>query len=331
VAQVYVTEGHGVNTGLRVGVVGAGATGGYLAARLANAGLPVTLMARGASLDLIRSNGIEVFGPGNQRLHGTPQRVVDARDETEPVDLLLFCVKSNDTDKAASDIKSLVDDTSYILCLQNGVENEQILATQYGSERILSGVLYVGVEREAPGKIRCTSEPQIIFGHYRQSGGGEPKKVSDASQAVKNVFDEAGIECTIDNNIMMAKWQKFLFNCGLNPLTALTMQRLDSLLSSDDGIRLFESLVDEAITVAKASKAPIQENAKAKVMKTARTMNISSSMAEDLAAGRPLELNAFTGFIRARGKELGVGTPTTDVIGRLLAVVDPARQNASIR
>jgi 2-dehydropantoate 2-reductase len=155
--------------------------------------------------------------------------------------------------------------------------------------------------------------------------------VSDASQAVKNVFDKAGIECTIDNNIMMAKWQKFLFNCGLNPLTALTMQRLDSLLSSDDGIRLFESLVDEAITVAKASKAPIQENAKAKVMKTARTMNISSSMAEDLAAGRPLELNAFTGFIRARGKELGVETPTTDVIGRLLAVVDPARQNASIR
>lgn len=201
----------------RIGVVGAGATGGYLAGRLSDANIPVTLFVRGRSLEAIRKNGIRIDGPDDYSVVVTPEHVVSADDK-------------------------------------------------------------------------------------------------------------ADIECTIDPEILTAKWQKFLFNCALNPLTALTRERLGPLLETEEGSSLFESLINEAIAVGKASGAPLCNDAYARVMETARQMNISSSMAEDLDRGRPIELDAFSGYIRQLGQQTGIPTPTTDVIYRLLLVVNPGRK-----
>ncbi len=303
----------------RIGVVGAGATGAYLAGRLAYAGIPVTLFARGRSLEAIQKNGIRIDGPDSYSVVATPDYVVSAEDEIEPVDLTLFCVKSFNTEEVAATIEPLVGNEGYILCIQNGVENEHVLAEYFGSERILAGTLYIGAERTAPGAITCSFPPRIIFGPYAQHQEAPLDRV-------KAVFDKADIECTIDPDILTAKWQKFLFNCGLNPLTALTRERLGPLLETEEGLSLFESLINEAIAVGKASGAPLRNDAHDRVMETARQMNISSSMAEDLDQGRPIELDAFNGYIRQLGQQTGIPTPTTDVIYRLLSVVNPGRK-----
>lgn len=310
-------------TGLRLGVAGAGATGGYLAAVAANAGVDVTLLARGRTAEIISRDGITVRGPGDRVLQARPARTVQAGDDIEPVDITLFCVKSYDTEQAAKDIANLVGDKGLILCLQNGVANEDALADLYDSNRIMSGVLYIGAERVRPGVIKCTTDTRVTFGPYRG------KATRGAWQALQEVLTAAGIQCSVDEEIRAAKWQKFLFNCGLNPLTALTRRRLGSIRATPAGKHLFEALIDEARSAALASGAPLAADAREQVMATADRMDISSSMAEDLMAGRPMELDAFTGHVLRLAQAHGVPAPQTSVVHALLQVLDDGTRAAA--
>jgi len=307
----------------RVAVVGAGATGAYLAAQLSNAGVSVTLIARGSSLEQIRTHGIEVLDPVGNRYVARPARVLGMDEIDETVDLVLFCVKTYDTAAATVLIAPLLAGGGHVLCLQNGVKNEQILADAVGASRVLSGVLYIGSERTAPGAITCSSLPRLVVGPYK---GGD----QNASLGVRMLFAKAKIECVVEANVSASKWQKFLFNCGLNPLTAITGQRLGQLLSEPATADVFHTLVDEAAEVAIATGAPLRSDHKAKVGATAQRMDISSSMAEDLQAGRPIELDAFTGYVIMLGKRAGVPTPATKVVHGILTALDVSRRVSEV-
>ena len=298
-----------------VAVVGAGATGAYLAAELTDAGLPVTLVARGASLAKIRSGGIEVRRPDGTTRVARPAQVVGVTEVSDPVDLVLFCVKTYDTVAATRLVEPLLRTGGYVLCLQNGVKNEQLLADVVGGSNVLSGVLYIGSQRAAPGVIVCSSLPRIVIGPYEGAGLVE-------SRAVKELFDSAGIECTVDPQVGGAKWQKFLFNCGLNPMTAITGRRMAQLLAEPATAGIFHALVDEAAAVAVAAGAPLPDGYRANVTAIAQRMDISSSMAEDLNAGRALELDAFTGYVIALGESTGTPTPSTKVVHGILTALD---------
>jgi 2-dehydropantoate 2-reductase len=301
------------NNSLSIGVIGAGATGGYLAAVLANANYPVTLVARGQSRERIIQEGLLIEGPGNSPVRAKPAKVIESGESAEPVDVVLFCVKSYDTDTALAGIERLIGSSGRVLCLQNGVVNEDTLIKRFGSKRVISGVMYIGSERTAPGCIRVHTPARVFFGSPEP--GNQP-----LLRQIKAAFDTAGIECAINEHILTDKWQKFLFNCGLNPLTAIAGMKLGAILGREEGKILFEALVDEAIAVANRAGAPLAADARDRVLDTARRMDISSSMAEDLAAGRPIERGAFTGHVRRLGESLGVQTPVTTVFDQLLAL-----------
>lgn len=308
-----------------VGVVGAGATGAYLAARLAEAGLSVTLVARGRSLERIRNSGIEIADPDGTRRLVRPARVIAPEEPSPPADFVLFCVKSYDTEEASDVAARLAGSEGRVVCLQNGVRNEQILADRLEPGRVLSAVLYVGAQRTAPGIVVCSAPARVIVGPYDASGD------VDAAEEVHRFFSKAGIECTVQNDVSTAKWLKFLFNCGLNPLTAVTGQTLGRLLAEPSTAAAFDTLVNEAIEVAEASGAPLPGDARARVAETARRLDISSSMAEDLAAGRAIELDAFTGYVLQLGEMHGIVTPATSVMHGILTALDAGRQPAAER
>lgn len=302
---------------IKFGVVGAGATGGYLAAALASAGNPVTMLARGESAGVIARDGVTVHGPDGEIRTVRMSRVVQAGESVDdPVDVALFCVKSGATARAAEAVRPLVGDTGRILCLQNGVNNEDVLAEAFGADRILSGVLYIGAERVAPGVIKSSTHARTTIGPYR----GEATR--PLWQPTRDAFVAAGVSCVIDENIRGAKWQKFLFNCGLNPLTAVVREKLGTIRATESGRALFDALVDEAIVAARAAGAPLAADARERVDDTADRMDISSSMAEDLSAGRPMEIDAFTGYVLELAQNHGVDTPTTRVIDGLLRVLN---------
>ncbi len=280
----------------------------------------MTVVARGESYTRIRRSGIEVTEADGTRTVAEPTSVVQHPDQVpEPVDLVLFCVKAYDTAEAAAGLPPMLASEGRVLCLQNGVRNEETLAASLGPERVLSGVLYVGARRTAPGAVVCSTPARIHFGAY--SGAS----VADADQQqLTAAFTSAGVEATWAEDIGQEKWQKFLFNCALNPLTALLRQSLGRVLAQPSGRHLYGALLDEAIAVAKAHGAPIMADAAEQVWATGRRMDIVSSMAEDLMAGRPMEVDAFTGYVHELGVRYDVATPVSDVILDLLRAADPA-------
>jgi 2-dehydropantoate 2-reductase len=302
---------------MRVGVIGAGATGGFLAARLAAAGAPVTVLARGASLTRVRDAGIELTNPDGTRIVGRPDTVVEhAADAPEPAQLVLFCVKSYDTAAAAPELAALLAPDGQVLCLQNGVDNEEQLAEVIDPRRLLSGVLYIGARRTGPGAIACSAPARLHFGRY-----GRPAPAAEL-QPVAERLSAAGLDVTAEEDIAPTKWQKFVFNCGLNPLTALLQQPLGAVLAQPSGQRLYTQLVGEAIAAGRAHGAPLGPDAGDRAEATGRRMNILSSMAEDLAAGRRLEIGAFTGYVCALGRRHAVPTPVSEVVLDLLRTVN---------
>jgi len=301
-----------------VAVVGAGATGGYLAARMARAGIDVTVVARGNSLAQIRACGITVIEPDGRTETIRPARVVASDAIDRPVDVALFCVKAYDTEAAAMVLPELLGARGHVVCLQNGVENEQLIARLVPAARVLSGALYIGAQRTAAGVVQCSAPPRVTIGSL--VGGDETVVV-----AIAKMFARAGIDCSVHAQIYAEKWQKFLFNCGLNPLTTITRQRLGPLLRNDDMAFVFDTLIDEAAAVGRAIGAPILADFTARLDATAKQLDISSSMAEDMDAGRPLESDTFTGYVLRAGARAGVSTPMTRAIHGILVALDQSR------
>lgn len=301
---------------LSLGVVGAGATGGYLAGRLAAGGMDVTVLTRPESAEVLREDGLLLCEPNGEERHVRTMRVLTDDEHIDPVDITLFCVKSYQTKEALDAARALTGAGGVVLCLQNGVENEQLLATEFGPDRVLAGVLYIGAERVAPNVIKCSAPPRLRYGPF------VPANPPQRSLEIQDVFAGLGIDCALDPDIVGTKWQKWIFNCGLNPLTALTGMTLGRIRADTAGARLFDSLVDEAIDVASAAEGHLtSSNPKEDVKVVADRMDISSSMAEDLAAGRPLEIQAFGGYVHRLGERQGRSTPVTDVVTDLLHIV----------
>lgn len=297
-------------------IIGAGATGALLAARLTEAGHRVTVVARGDSLATIRENGIRVVRPDGSEFTARPHRVAAPGEDAGEADVTLFSVKTYDTEEVA---RTLAHGSGYVLCLQNGIENEEILARQVGEGKVIPGVLYVGVERRAPGVVAYATEPRVVLGRGHADAGAP-------MEGIERAFAASGIDVEIEADIVAAKWRKFVFNCGLNPLTAVTGMKLGPILDDEEGARLFSALIGEAIAAGAAAGAPVGADTHDRVMETGRRMNISSSMAEDLAAGRRIELEAFSGYVRRLGRAHGVETPVTDVFYGLLRIIRAERQ-----
>lgn len=296
-----------------VAIVGAGATGAYLAARLARAHVPVLLAARGASAERIAEGGITVCDDaGTWTAH--PTAVVDTGAGGLPngqVDLVVVCVKTYDTAHVLPIVEALLSSRGSALSLQNGVRCDGELTQALGAEQVLTGVLYIGARRTGPGAVQCAAPPRIILGPYDGEDLG-------AAHRVGARFAAAGIDTSVDAQIQTAKWQKYLFNCGLNPLTALTGKRMGQLLADPGTAGVFTDLVAESVETARAAGAPLAADAVAAVHEIAQRMDISSSMAEDLEAGRPLELDAFSGHVLDLGREHDVPVPVTRTMHALL-------------
>ena len=300
---------------VRVAVMGAGAVGSFLGARLARCGVDVTLIARGAHLAALQQYGLRVESPTGDLTVAVPAAGEPSR--VGVVDLVLFCVKSYDTEAAAAACRPLVGSATTVLVLQNGVDNEEKVAAQLGWEPVVSGVIYIGVELVGPGVI-----------HHHDGGtlqlGELDGRLSERVRACGELFRRAGLPCEVVDDIQVRKWEKFLFNCALNAMTALTGRRLPALLALVESRRLFEEAVREAARVARRHGIALRDDAEERVLSKARSMDIASSMLTDLQRGRPLEVEAFNGVVVRLGRRHGVATPVHEVLYALLKAADPA-------
>ncbi len=289
---------------MRIAVVGAGGTGGYFGGLLARAGQDVTFIARGAHLEALRARGLTV----ESKLTGTftvPVQATDAPSEVAPVDLILFCVKTYDTDTAAESIRPLIRPDTMLLSLQNGIDNEERIARAAGYTSRLGAVAYVVSAIKAPGVVAQTAGPgKIILGEL--SG-----VASARTERLRDVLQRAGIAVEVHPDIRVVLWQKFLFICAFSGVTAVTRLPIGTILADSVTSVFFRGTSEEVEAVVRAGGIDLPADCVEQAMATAAAAEpwAHGSLYHDLAGGRRLELESLNGEVVRRGREYGVSTP----------------------
>jgi 2-dehydropantoate 2-reductase len=293
---------------MKIGVVGVGGVGGYFGGLLARMGVDIHFVARGKHLRALQDEGLQVLSSqGNFHilLHATAEP-----HEIGPVDLVLFCVKSFDTFHAAREMESMVDDSTVILSLQNGIDNIEKLIAHYGPERIMGGTAYIESSLAAPGVIAHTGTMgRIVFGEL--DGGS-----SERALKILQVFQQAGIDTELSNNIERVLWEKFLFICGVHGVSTLSRAPLGLVLSCPETRELLVEVMGEVQQLAQRKGIVLAKSAVSDAMDLIGTYKkqFKCSMLRDLEWRRPMEIEALNGMVVKLGQILGLATPFNQTI-----------------
>ena len=284
--------------------MGAGAVGCYYGAMLGRAGLEVTLIARPQHVEAVRSAGLRLQTSSSDEFIK-----LKASTEAEAVrgaQLVLFSVKSTDTEAAGKAMAPHLARDAAIVTLQNGVDNAERLAATLGRE-VIPAVVYVAVEMASAGHVRHHGRGELVIGRAR------------ASQAIVAAFAGAGVKVEISDNVMGALWAKLIVNSAYNALSAITQLPYGRLVQNAGVPAIMDDVVDECLAVAKAAGVHVPGDMHDAVRRIAQTMpGQYSSTAQDLARKKKTEIEHLNGFVVRKGEALGVRTP---VNGVLLALV----------
>lgn len=296
---------------MNVLVMGAGGVGGYFGALLARAGHRVTVIARGAHLDALQTGGLRVETAIEDDFT-VPVHALPAPEPGVTADLILFTVKSYDAEEGIARIHSAVGPDTQILTLLNGVDAGELLASRFGWNRVLDGVVYIESHVARPGVIAQVGGPRrVIFG---RRGGNSAKE-----EELLATFRDAGWEAELAGNVLAALWAKLSFIGPFAAVNTLTGMRAIHLCSDESCARAVDSMVHEYITVANAQGAALPAETASATMERMRGFEGLSSMLRDRMGGKRLEVEALIGSVAKRGHELGIPTPVTELIRCMLA------------
>jgi 2-dehydropantoate 2-reductase len=288
---------------MRIVVVGAGGVGGYFGARLARAGHEVTVVARGAHLDAIRSRGLSVRS-AVEGDYAVPVTAVEKVAGLPAAEAVLLCVKSFDTETAVEQIRAVVDTTTPVLSLQNGVDNEDKIDVALGPGHALGGVAYVFAAIEAPGVIAHTFAGRIVLGEL--DGRATPR-----AERLRDGFTAAGIPAALSDDIRRALWEKYLMISAQAGMTAVTRCPIGVIRETAEPWRMYRLIVEELAALGRASGVRLPADAVETTLANAGKLapHLYSSLHHDLVHGKRLELDALHGHAVRLGERLGVPTP----------------------
>lgn len=309
---------------MKIAIMGTGGVGGYFGARLAAAGNDVTFIARGSHLAAMRANGLRVestFGD----LHLQPAKVVATPAEVEGADAIMFAVKLGDTEGAAEALAPLVAKGAAIFTFQNGVEGFDRIATKIGREHIVPGVARIASHISTPGAIKHEGK------FARLEMGEADRRESQRVTAFHAACKAAGIDALIAPDIRRAQWIKFAMLAPFSGLTCVTRQTIGPLRSTPGTRALIEAAVGEVIAVGKAVGIDLKDEDRGAVLKLIDALHdtMTTSMAHDLAAGKPLEVDWLSGSVVRLAERHGVPAPTHRFITQALSVHAAGRKAAT--
>lgn len=290
---------------MRIAIMGAGGVGGYVGARLAESGREVTFIARGAHLRAMQERGLRLESPlGDATIR--PVRASDDPGTVGPVDLVLLAVKLYDVQPAAEACRPLLGPETGVVTFQNGVDAPEIVAEALGRQHVIGGVAQIRAVVAEPGVIRHLGiTPRYIFGEL-------DGRVSERIEALAGAMRAAKVEHEVSGDIQAELWRKMIFLATLSGMTTLLRLPIGPIREDPETRAMLRACADEAFAVARARGVALPADAPERVMAFMDGLPASntSSMFDDLAAGRRLELPWLSGAIVRMGRELDVPTPT---------------------
>ena len=300
---------------MKIGVAGTGAVGGYFGGFLQKAGHDVVFLARGKNLKQLQEKGLTIESEtGVLQVGGT---FTENYQSLTDIDLLLFCVKSTSTIEVAEQLKPILKGDCLIMTLQNGVDNEEMLSSIFGKERILSVATYIQATLKEPGVVKQIGvPPRLVIGSLDES-------ISEKVTEITSLFNEAGIETFSTSHVLAFKWKKLLWNVTFNPLTALIEEKVSAIYDHEALNQTAIAICKEAIAVARELGIQIEEDFYESILAQGQlAKNHQTSMLQDKLSGKAMETESICGYIVKKGKEINVRTPVLETIYHLLSYQD---------
>ena len=298
-------------------VVGAGAVGGYYAARLANAGFDVALVARGAHLEAIRERGLWVWSPlGDLVVH--PRASADPSDIGH-ADVVLYAVKTYDNPTALPLLGPLVGPDTIVLTLQNGLTSADEVGAAVGAEHVLAGPTHIATAIRAPGLIEQTgTHRRIVFGEMTHASDAPSARVLALADRLRRA--DIQVEAVADARVPL--WEKFIYLAPFAAVTGASRQPAGVVWSTPALRATLEAAFEETMAIARAEGVPVAPDTLERIhgYMDALPHGTRSSLLVDLQAGRRIELDALAADVVRRGARVGVPTP---VMATLAATLTP--------
>ncbi|NII09874.1 2-dehydropantoate 2-reductase [Oleiagrimonas sp. C23AA] len=300
---------------MKIAVMGAGAVGCYYGGMLARAGHQVTLIGRERLVKAVREHGLHMettrFDETVQLAADTsPQAVADA-------ELVLFCVKSDDTESAGRAIASHLAERATVLSLQNGVDNAERLTQALGREAV-PAVVYVAVGMAGPGHVKHHGRGELVIGP------------STHSQSIAEQLSDAGVPTQVSEGVLEALWSKLTINCAYNALSAITQLPYGELIEGEGVVDTMRAVFDECRAVADADGIAIKPGLWQPLLALAQQMpGQYASTAQDLARGKRSEIDHLNGYVITRGQAHGIATPANRTLHTLVRLIENKRDRQS--
>jgi 2-dehydropantoate 2-reductase len=311
---------------MRICIIGAGAIGGLLAARLTAAGEDVCVVARGAQKDAIGRIGLKVIGLPDGELHVRP-RVVSSIGEAGPQDLIVLGVKAHQVAAIAPDINAALGPQTMILTAQNGipwwyfmkhggahegrtldsVDPSLSISAHLPVDRVLASVVYPAAELVAPGVIQFIEGERFTLSEIDQ-------QKSERIASVSQVFTNAGFKAPVSSDVRAEIWTKLWGNLSFNPISALTGATLAGICRDNGARALAADMMREAQAVGEALGIRFRIPLEKRIAGAQAVGEHKTSMLQDIEAGRPTEIEALVGSVIELGQITGVPTPHISAI-----------------
>jgi len=306
-------------------IAGAGAIGAYIGARMARAGMEVTLFARGPHLRAMLQRGVRVKSAEGD-FEARP-RVVGALAEAGPADVVFLGVKAHSLPQLAPQLHSVLGPETTVVSTQNGVpwwffqgfagpgegirlervDPGGVISAAIEPRRVLGGIVYFSTEIIEPGVILHTEGSRISL--------GEPDGTrSSRSRAIADALIAAGLRCPVTTHIRNEIWVKILGNVAFNPISALTRATLAQMVRDPEMSALVRNIMQEAQAVGERLGLELAVTIEQRMAGAAKVGEHKTSMLQDLEAARPLELEAVVGAVVELGERLGLPMPHTRTV-----------------
>lgn len=307
---------------MKIGIIGTGGVGGYFGAKLAKAGNDVIFIARGEHLKAMLEHGLQIKSiKGDFTIK--PVNATHHLETLQDAAIIILATKAWQVKEVATQLKSIIDPTTIILPLENGILSSEELLEVLPNHHVLGGLCRIISKIQAPGIIEHVGvNPTITFGELNN-------EATQATETLKKLFDQAGIESYHAKDIQAERWKKFTSIC-VSGLLALTRTNYGELRSTPETRALMIQLYHEIVAVAKAAHINLPDDFVDKTIAITDALppDSNSSMARDIWEGKPSELEYQNGTIVRLGKKFNIQTPVNEFIySCLLPMEQKAREN----
>jgi len=304
----------------RFAVLGAGAVGCYFGGMLARAGAPVTLIGHPPHVEAITRHGLFFDGLHFQQYIpiSASTQVSAARD----AEIVLFCVKTLNTEEAAKSLMPYLALNAAVVSLQNGVDNVERIRSAAKIDAF-AAVVYVAAAMTAPGQVKHSGRGDLILGDLPGRAREDGQRQGQLGR-IASLFELAGVPCRVSDNVEGDLWMKLILNCAYNAVSALGRAQYRRAAGNRWTRAVMVKVIEEALGVARAAGVRLPEvNMVESVLEISESMaNATSSTAQDLARGKRTEIDSLNGYLVRRGAELGVATPVNQTLHALVKLLE---------